>query len=59
MAGQSYSTAKKLLEAKGFEVQKRAESSDTVPRLNVISTDPVGGSKAEKGSTVTVVFSNG
>jgi serine/threonine-protein kinase len=59
VAGQPYSTAKKLLEAKGFDVQKRAESSDTVPRLNVISTDPAGGSKAEKGSTVTVVFSNG
>jgi len=59
VAGQPYSTAKKLLEAKGFEVERRAESSDTVPRLNVISTDPAGGTKAPKGSTVTVVFSNG
>ncbi|MFB4304856.1 Stk1 family PASTA domain-containing Ser/Thr kinase [Actinomadura sp. GTD37] len=59
VAGQPYATAKKLLEAKGFEVEKRAESSDTVPRLNVISTDPAGGTKAPKNSTVTVVFSNG
>ncbi|MFA1549633.1 Stk1 family PASTA domain-containing Ser/Thr kinase [Actinomadura chokoriensis] len=59
VAGQPYATAKKLLEAKGFEVERRAESSDTVPRLNVISTDPAGGTKAPKGSTVTVVFSNG
>ncbi|MER7541907.1 Stk1 family PASTA domain-containing Ser/Thr kinase [Spirillospora sp. NPDC127506] len=59
VTGQPYATAKKLLEAKGFEVQRKAESSDTVPRLNVIRTDPAGGTKAPKGSTVTVVFSNG
>ena len=59
VTGQPFSTAKKTLEDRGFEVQRRAESSDTVPRLNVISTDPAGGSRAPKGSTITVVFSNG
>ncbi|MFG2022018.1 Stk1 family PASTA domain-containing Ser/Thr kinase [Actinomadura geliboluensis] len=59
VAGQPYTTAKKLLEAKGFEVQRRAETSDTVPRLTVIRTDPAGGTKAPKNATITVVFSNG
>ncbi|WP_433228458.1 Stk1 family PASTA domain-containing Ser/Thr kinase [Actinomadura formosensis] len=59
VAGQPYATAKKILEARGFEVERRVESSDTVPRLSVISTDPAGGSKVPKGSTVTVVISNG
>jgi serine/threonine-protein kinase len=59
VTGQPYATAKKTLEAQGFDVQKRAETSDTVPRGNVISTDPAGGSKAPKGANITVVVSNG
>ncbi|MFI0486551.1 Stk1 family PASTA domain-containing Ser/Thr kinase [Actinomadura sp. 9N215] len=59
VTGKSYGTAKNLLEERGFEVDKKVESSDSVPRNNVISTDPPGGSKAPKGSSVTVLVSNG
>ncbi|MFI0410214.1 Stk1 family PASTA domain-containing Ser/Thr kinase [Actinomadura sp. 3N508] len=59
VTGKPYSSAKSLLEEQGFDVEKKVESSDSVPRLDVISTDPPGGSKAPKGSTVTVVVSNG
>ncbi|MEU8118878.1 Stk1 family PASTA domain-containing Ser/Thr kinase [Spirillospora sp. NPDC049024] len=59
VTGKPYATAKKILEGRGFEVDKRVESSDTVPRGNVISTDPTGGSKAKKGSSVTLTVSTG
>ncbi|MEO3822860.1 Stk1 family PASTA domain-containing Ser/Thr kinase [Actinomadura sp. B10D3] len=59
VTGKPYAAAKKLLEERGFKVERRVESSDSVPRLNVISTDPAGGSKAPKDSTVTVTVSNG
>ncbi|MGI5418352.1 Stk1 family PASTA domain-containing Ser/Thr kinase [Actinomadura luteofluorescens] len=59
VTGKPYATAKKMLEDSGFEVDKRVDSSDTVPRGNVISTDPNGGSKAAKGSNVTVTVSTG
>jgi serine/threonine-protein kinase len=59
VTGKPYTTAKKILEERGFEVEKKVESSDSVPRLSVISTDPAGGSKAAKNSTVTVTVSNG
>ncbi|MFI0369559.1 Stk1 family PASTA domain-containing Ser/Thr kinase [Actinomadura sp. 1N219] len=59
VTGKPYSAAKTILEERGFDVEKKVESSDSVPRLNVVSTDPPGGSKAPKNSTVTVVVSNG
>ncbi|MFG2246067.1 Stk1 family PASTA domain-containing Ser/Thr kinase [Spirillospora sp. NPDC048823] len=59
VTGKPYSTAKKILEQRGFEVEKRVENSESVPRLSVISTDPPGGSKAPKNATVTVAISNG
>ncbi|SFQ26030.1 MULTISPECIES: Stk1 family PASTA domain-containing Ser/Thr kinase [Actinomadura] len=59
VTGKPYAAAKKLLEERGFEVERKVESSDSVPRLNVIGTDPAGGSKAPKNSTVTVTVSNG
>ncbi|GGP99911.1 serine/threonine-protein kinase [Actinomadura coerulea] len=59
VTGKPYATAKKILEGRGFEVDKRVDSNDTVPRGNVISTDPSGGSKAKKESTVTVTVSTG
>ncbi|WUH99317.1 Stk1 family PASTA domain-containing Ser/Thr kinase [Spirillospora sp. NBC_00431] len=59
VVGKPYSAAKNLLEARGFEVEKKVESSDGVARNSVISTDPAGGSKAAKGSSVTVLVSNG
>lgn len=59
VTGKPYATAKRMLEERGFEVDKRVDSNDTVPRGNVISTDPTGGSKAAKGSNVTVTVSTG
>ncbi|WP_131738801.1 Stk1 family PASTA domain-containing Ser/Thr kinase [Actinomadura roseirufa] len=59
VTGKPYGAAKSLLEDKGFEVEKRVETSDSVPRLSVISTDPPGGEKRAKKTTVTVVVSNG
>ena len=59
VTGRPFDQAKSILEDRGFEVERRVENSDNVPRLNVISTDPPGGSKAPKGSTVTVTISNG
>ncbi|TDC61173.1 Stk1 family PASTA domain-containing Ser/Thr kinase, partial [Actinomadura sp. GC306] len=59
VTGKPYDQAKKTLESRGFEVEKRVVNSDDVPRLNVVSTDPSGGSKAPKGTTVTVTVSNG
>ncbi|TDD74097.1 Stk1 family PASTA domain-containing Ser/Thr kinase [Actinomadura darangshiensis] len=59
VANQPYATAKKTLEDRGFDVEKKVEPSDSVPRLSVIGTDPAGGSKAPKGSKVTVTVSNG
>jgi eukaryotic-like serine/threonine-protein kinase len=59
VTNQPYATAKKILEQRGFEVEKKVESNDEVPRLSVIRTDPAGGTKAPKKSTVTVTVSNG
>ncbi len=59
VTGRPYEQAKQVLEGRGFEVEKRVDNSDSVPRLSVIATDPPGGSKAPKGSTVTVTVSNG
>ncbi|TDC44956.1 Stk1 family PASTA domain-containing Ser/Thr kinase [Actinomadura sp. KC345] len=59
VTGRPFSSAKKILEDRGFEVERRVDNSDSVPRLSVINTDPPGGSKAPKGATVTVTISNG
>ncbi|WP_067451074.1 Stk1 family PASTA domain-containing Ser/Thr kinase [Actinomadura macra] len=59
VTGKPYTVAKNLLEAQGFDVEKRVETSDSVPRLSVIRTDPAGGEKAPKKSTVIVYVSNG
>ncbi|GAA4239245.1 Stk1 family PASTA domain-containing Ser/Thr kinase [Actinomadura meridiana] len=59
VTGKPYAVAKKMLEEQGFEPEKSVETNDSVTRGNVVSTDPSGGSKAPKGSSVTVVVSNG
>ncbi|XRQ09360.1 Stk1 family PASTA domain-containing Ser/Thr kinase, partial [Actinomadura welshii] len=59
VAGRSYGAAKKVLEERGFEVQRRVENNDDAQRGTVINTDPSAGSKAPKGETVTVVVSAG
>ena len=59
VTGKPYNAAKTMLEERGFDIEKKVETSDSVPRLNVISTDPPGGTKADKGATITVTVSNG
>ncbi|MFF8832008.1 Stk1 family PASTA domain-containing Ser/Thr kinase [Streptomyces sp. NPDC015131] len=52
----SEETARKNLEDKGFEVKVAYEESDKQPG-EVLSQDPSGGSRAEKGSEVTITVS--
>ncbi|WP_030170546.1 Stk1 family PASTA domain-containing Ser/Thr kinase, partial [Spirillospora albida] len=59
VVGKPYTDAKNLLEDRGFKVEKRVESSDEVPRFNVIRSDPPAGEKRQKGETVTLTVSNG
>ncbi|QKG23662.1 Stk1 family PASTA domain-containing Ser/Thr kinase [Actinomadura verrucosospora] len=59
VTGKPYTVAKSMLEEKGFKVEKSVQTSDSVPRLSVISTDPTAGSQVKPHSTVTVVISNG
>ena len=51
--------AKELLEQEGFEVKFNYEYSDTVDEGKVIKQDPAGDSQAPKGTTVTLVISQG
>ncbi|RFS87011.1 Stk1 family PASTA domain-containing Ser/Thr kinase [Actinomadura spongiicola] len=59
VTGKPYAAAKALLLKSGFDVEKKVESNDNVPRGTVVSTNPAGGSKEPKGATITVVVSNG
>ena len=43
----------------GFKVSTKTQASDTVQAGVVISTNPPGGAKAAKGSTVTMIVSSG
>ena len=47
------------LEAEGFQTQRNEGYSDTVEEGNVMSQSPEGGTKAERGSTVTITISQG
>ncbi len=51
--------AKELLEQEGFEVKFNYEYSDTVDEGKVMRQDPAGDSQAPKGTTVTLVISQG
>jgi serine/threonine-protein kinase len=55
----SFDDAQRALTSAGFQVQRRDEASDSVDAGDVIRTDPVGGTSAVKGSTVTVFVSSG
>jgi serine/threonine-protein kinase len=59
VSGKPYVVAKQLLEAKGFDVKRDAQTDDSVPRNTVIRSDPGGGQKVTKGSDVTVWVSLG
>lgn len=51
--------AAKALEDKGFHVVRDYTNHDTVEKGKVISQEPLAGSKAKKGSDVTIVISEG
>ncbi|MEU5881069.1 Stk1 family PASTA domain-containing Ser/Thr kinase [Spirillospora sp. NPDC047279] len=57
--GKSYTEARGILAAKGFRVERRTETNDSVPRLTVIRTDPSAGEKRPRKSTITVYVSTG
>ena len=55
----SETEAQKELEDAGFKVTSSFQYDDSVASGNVISTTPSAGTKAEKGSTVTMLVSQG
>ncbi len=57
--GQSEADAERRLKAAGFKVRVRERSSDTVPKGEVIETQPGENTQAERGSTVILVVSAG
>jgi beta-lactam-binding protein with PASTA domain/tRNA A-37 threonylcarbamoyl transferase component Bud32 len=59
VAGQDQVTAQNTLQAAGFSVQVVPTPSETVAAGKAIGTDPAGGSKAPKGSTVKLQVSQG
>ena len=61
VVGLSQANAKAQIEAAGFvwELNSEKVASDSVEEGSVASTDPAGGTQAEKGSTVRVTISSG
>ncbi|GAA2455407.1 Stk1 family PASTA domain-containing Ser/Thr kinase [Actinomadura vinacea] len=59
VANKPYVSAKQLLESKGFDVERKIATDNTVPRNSVIRTDPVAGQRVPKSETVTVYVSAG
>lgn len=59
VVGKEENTAKKELEDAGFQVAKDYTYDSTVEAGRVISQDPEGTTTAEKGSTVTILISQG
>jgi eukaryotic-like serine/threonine-protein kinase len=57
--GKTQAEATQILTAAGFTVTPKPVDSDTVPAGQVISQTPGSGAKADKGSAVTIVVSNG
>ena len=59
VTGQTYDNASAAMTSAGFLVNKAEDYSETVAEGLVISQNPAGGSKAPKGSVVTVTVSMG
>lgn len=59
VVGQTKDDAVSALEDAGFKVTVKTENSDKVEAGKVISQDVAGDTKAKKGSTVTIVVSDG
>lgn len=59
VTGMDAELAAKALEGKGFKVVRDYANDDTVEKDKVISQEPLAGSKAAKGSNVTLIISQG
>ena len=59
VVGTDEAAATTALEREGFVTKIEHKSSSEAPEGTVTSTDPSGGTKADKGSTVTVTVSSG
>ncbi|MGW4241272.1 Stk1 family PASTA domain-containing Ser/Thr kinase [Nocardia sp. NPDC004722] len=59
VANQTYQVAQQNLQKAGFNVSIQQKNDPKVAQGNVISTQPLGGSRVDKGSTVTVQVSTG
>jgi serine/threonine-protein kinase len=59
VAGKDQSSAANILGQAGFNVSTQVTSSDSVPNGTVIRTEPGAGTPLAKGSTVTMIVSNG
>jgi serine/threonine-protein kinase len=59
LRGLSRAGAKRALEKSGFRAAFVSEPSSSVPEGQVISTDPLAGANARRGSLVTVTVSRG
>ena len=59
VVGVPQAEAQLVLKRAGFATDAQTATSPTVPAGIVIGTDPAGGQKADKGSTVTVTVSAG
>lgn len=59
VTGMEAELAAKALEDKGFKVVRDYANDDTVEKDRVISQEPLAGSKAAKGSNVTLIISQG
>lgn len=59
VSGMDADLAAKALENDGFIVKKDYTNSDTTEKGKVVSQEPLAGSKAKKGSEVTIVISEG
>jgi beta-lactam-binding protein with PASTA domain/tRNA A-37 threonylcarbamoyl transferase component Bud32 len=59
VAGQAPADAQAALEAQGFVVEVKHQFDETVPVDAVVGTDPAGGTKAPRDSSLTLVVSDG
>lgn len=59
VTGKTLETAITLLQAKGFELGKSDEDFSDLPKGTIVSQNPEGNTKAEKGSSVDLVVSKG
>ena len=58
LIGQNINTATATLQGEGFQVTQQGQAS-TQPQNNVLSENPPAGTPVSKGSTITLVYSNG